>query len=69
MIEMVLQNVPFGPSFLSRDTIMMHTAIHRPEMSDPSLWPMAVQHAAYDFNWMPQLDSGLCPLDVFNCQQ
>jgi hypothetical protein len=26
--------------------MMMHSAIHWPEVSDPSLWPMAVQHAA-----------------------
>jgi hypothetical protein len=34
-------------------TMMMHAAIHWPEVSDPSLWPMAVQHAALIFNPMP----------------
>jgi hypothetical protein len=47
-------------------TMMMHAAIHWPEMSDPSLWPMAVQHAVYVFNHMPNLDSGLC-LHVWGC--
>ena len=26
-------------------TMMLHAAIHWPDMADPSLWPMAVQHA------------------------
>jgi transposase InsO family protein len=47
-------------------TMMMHAAIHWPEISDPSLWPMAVQHAVYVFNRMPHFDSGLCPFDLFN---
>jgi transposase InsO family protein len=50
-------------------TMMMHAAIHWLEMSDPSLWPMAVQHDVYVFNRMPNLDSGLCPLDLFNRQR
>jgi Reverse transcriptase (RNA-dependent DNA polymerase)/Zinc knuckle len=50
-------------------TIMIHAAIHWPEVSDPCLWPMAVQHASYVFNRMPHLDTGLCPLDLFNRQR
>jgi hypothetical protein len=48
---------------------MMHCAIHWPEVSDPSLWPMAVQHAAYLFNRMPNLDTGFCSLDLCNMQR
>lgn len=50
-------------------TMMLHAAVHWPEVSDPSLWPMAVQHAAFVFNRMPQIESGLCPLDMFNRQR
>lgn len=50
-------------------TMMMHAAIHWPEVSDPCLWPMAVQHAVHVFNRMPNLDTGLCPLDLFNRQR
>jgi hypothetical protein len=50
-------------------TMMMHAAIHWPEMSDPSLFPLAIQHAAFVFNRMHNLDTGLCPLDLFSRQK
>ena len=28
-------------------TMMLHSAIHWPNMADPALWPMAVQYAVY----------------------
>ena len=28
-------------------TMMLHSAIHWPEVSEPCLWPMAVQYATY----------------------
>ena len=34
-------------------TIMLHAAIHWPGMADPSLWPMAVQHAVFLHNHVP----------------
>jgi GAG-pre-integrase domain len=49
-------------------TMMMHAAIHWPEVSDPSLWPMAVKHAAYVYNRMPNVETGLCPYDLFTKQ-
>jgi len=48
-------------------TMMMHSAIHWPDMADPSLWPMAVTHAVFIYNHMPRIESGLSPLDVFRC--
>ena len=32
---------------------MLHSAIHWPEVSDPSIWPMAVQYATYLYNKVP----------------
>jgi Reverse transcriptase (RNA-dependent DNA polymerase)/GAG-pre-integrase domain len=46
-------------------TMMLHASIHWPEMSDPSLWPMAVAHAVFLYNHVPNLDSGVSPCDLF----
>ena len=46
-------------------TMMLHAAIHWPDVADPQLWPMAVQHAAYLFNHIPQERTGLAPVDIF----
>ena len=45
--------------------MMLHLAIHWPEVSDPSLWPMAVQYATYLYNKVPDPSTGLCPDDLF----
>ena len=34
-------------------TMMLHSAIRWPEVSDPSLWPMAVQYATYLYGKVP----------------
>lgn len=47
-------------------TMMLHSAIHWPEMSDATLWPFAVDYAVYLFNRMPDPSTGLSPLDVFS---
>ena len=44
---------------------MLHAAIHWPDMADPSLWPMAVQHAMFLHNHVPSPSTGLCPHDLF----
>ena len=45
---------------------MLHSAaIHWPEVSDLSLWPMAVQYATYLYNKVPDSSTGLCPDDLF----
>ena len=46
-------------------TMMLHAAIHWPDMADPSLWPMAVQHAVLLHNHVPSPSTGLCPHDLF----
>jgi hypothetical protein len=47
-------------------TMMLHAAIHWPDVADPCMWPMAVQHATFLYNHMPSLDSGLSPHDLFS---
>lgn len=46
-------------------TMMLHSAIHWPEVADPTLWPMAVNHAVYLHNHMPNISTGLSPIDLF----
>jgi transposase InsO family protein len=46
-------------------TMMLHAAIHWPETADPALWPMAVQHAVFLWNHMPDPTTGVSPADVF----
>ena len=45
--------------------MLMHSALHWPDMEDTSLWPMAVSHAVYLWNHVPDPKTGLCPIDVF----
>ena len=46
-------------------TMMVHSVIHWPEVSDPSLWPMAAHYATYLYNKVPGPSTGLCPDDLF----
>ena len=46
-------------------TMLLHAAIHWHDMADPSLWPMAVQHAVFLHNHVPSPSTGLCPHDLF----
>ena len=46
-------------------SMMLHSAIHWPEMGDQVLWPMAVAHAIYIYNHVPLTESGVCPSDLF----
>ena len=46
-------------------TMMLHAAIHWPEMADPSLWPMAVSHATFLCNHVPNTATGISPHDLF----
>ena len=50
-------------------TMMLHSAIHWPEMADPALWPMAVSHAVYLVNHMPNPSTGWSPHDLFSRQR
>ena len=46
-------------------TMMLHTAVHWPDLADPTLWPMAVDHAVYLWNHLPSDTTGLSPSDLF----
>ena len=45
--------------------MMLHSALHWSPVADPALWPMAVRHAVYIWNRMPNVKTGLSPIDVF----
>jgi hypothetical protein len=46
-------------------TMMLHSAIHWPDVADACLWPMAVQHAVFLHNHMPHPQTGISPHDIF----
>jgi hypothetical protein len=46
-------------------TMMLHAGIHWPTVADPALWPLAVTHAVYLVNHVPDPRTGLAPADVF----
>ena len=46
-------------------TMMLHSAIHWPDVADAALWPMAVSHAVYIWNHVPSISTGLSPSDIF----
>jgi hypothetical protein len=45
--------------------MMLHAAIHWPDATDATQWPMAVTHATYLYNHMPHLETGISPVDLF----
>jgi hypothetical protein len=45
--------------------MMLHSAVHWPDVADATLWPMAVSYAIFLHNHVPDLSTGLCPSDVF----
>ena len=47
-------------------TMMIHSVLHWPEMSDTSLWPMAVHHTVYLWNRVPNERTGLPPINIFS---
>jgi hypothetical protein len=46
-------------------TAMLHSAIHWPELADTALWPMAVAHATFLYNHVPNVETGIAPVDLF----
>ena len=50
-------------------TMMLHAAMHWPEMADLSLWPMAVDYATFVFNHVPDTSTGMAPIDLFSGQR
>jgi hypothetical protein len=49
--------------------MMLHAAIHWPDVANSTLWPMAIVHAVYLYNHMPALDTGISPVDMFTKMQ
>ena len=45
-------------------TMMLHAAIRWCDTADTTLWPMAVDHAVYIHNHLPNRKNGLAPLDI-----
>ena len=45
-------------------TMMLHQAIHWPDVATATLWPLAVDHAVYLYNHMPNPANGLSPHDL-----
>ena len=41
--------------------MLLHSAIHWPDVADPQLWPQAVAHACFLYNHMPDEQDGLSP--------
>jgi hypothetical protein len=46
-------------------TMMLHAAIHWPDSADATLWPMAVLHAVFLYNHVPNETTGISPNDLF----
>jgi hypothetical protein len=45
--------------------MMIHSALHWPEVADSTLWPMAIKQAVWLWNHMPNPSTGLSPSDIF----
>ncbi|CAJ1949055.1 unnamed protein product [Cylindrotheca closterium] len=50
-------------------TMLVHLAIHWPEQADLALWPMAIDHAVFLHNHLPDQTTGLSPMDKFSRQR
>ncbi len=46
--------------------LLQHAAIHFPEQVSLDLWPFAIDHAIYLWNWLPIMKWGLAPIELFN---
>ena len=46
-------------------TMLLHAAIHWPEMADPTLWALAVRHSVWIYNHIPNISTGLSPIDIW----
>jgi len=45
--------------------MMIHSALHWPEVADSQLWPMCVAHACFIWNHVPDPSTGISPADLF----
>jgi hypothetical protein len=46
--------------------MIIHAAIHWPSVVDSELWPLAVKHAVYLWNHLPNPSTGISPHDLFS---
>jgi hypothetical protein len=46
-------------------TMMLHAAIHWPDATDATQWPMVVTRATYMYTHMPHLETRISPVDLF----
>ena len=46
-------------------SMMLHSAIHWPEIYNPSLWPFALTYACHVLNLIPKRDSNLSPKEMW----
>ena len=47
-------------------TMMLHAAVRWPDLANSSLWPQAMEYAAYIYNHTPKMESGVAPIDIFS---
>eukprot|EP00957_Ditylum_brightwellii_P066432 5043030-Ditylum_brightwellii.AAC.1 len=47
-------------------TMLLHAAIYWPDKTDLLFWPFALQYVADLWNHMPDIQSGLSPIDKFS---
>ena len=47
-------------------TMLLHQAIHWPDIASATIWPLAVLHAVYLYNHMPNPSTGLSPHDLLS---
>ena len=47
-------------------TMLLHAAVHWPNMADPGLWALAVQHSVWIYNHLPTVSTGLSPTDLWS---
>eukprot|EP00983_Pelagomonas_calceolata_P017841 559838-Pelagomonas_calceolata.AAC.1 len=45
--------------------MMIHSGIYWSNVADSTLWPMAVKHACFLYNHVPNHTTGLSPSDLF----
>ena len=46
-------------------TMLLHAQLRWPEATSPELWPMAMEHATYLINIIPNINEGLSPEEKF----
>ena len=46
--------------------MLLHARLRWPKVTKKELWPFAVTHAAYLYNWIPHPKTGLSPLEILS---